>query len=124
MAFIDLTSRHPGRGNHETPGTWRQGGPADDVEDLCAVVDYLKVNFGYVVDMLVGHSRGALVAFRWICTAEDGKNVSSFVNVAGRYRMGVGAKKKTGFKSLPANYMVTYRGFTVWGSYFGFLTRR
>jgi len=75
------------RGNHETPGVWRQGGFAEDLEDLCAVVEFLKVNYGYVIDLIVGHSRGAIVSFRWICTSAEGANISGFVNASGRYRM-------------------------------------
>ncbi|KIK69974.1 hypothetical protein GYMLUDRAFT_34375 [Collybiopsis luxurians FD-317 M1] len=75
------------RGNHETPGIWRQGGLADDLEDLRVVVDFLKVNYGYVVDLVVGHSRGSIVSFRWICTSEEGARISGFVNASGRYRM-------------------------------------
>ncbi|KAF9063281.1 Alpha/Beta hydrolase protein [Rhodocollybia butyracea] len=75
------------RGNHETPGVWRQGGLADDLEDLRVVVDFLKVNYGYEIDLLVGHSRGSIVGFRWICTSEEGAKISGFVNASGRYRM-------------------------------------
>jgi len=58
--------------------------------DLSVVVEYLKANYGYVIDLVVGHSRGALVGIRWACTTEDGKNISGFVNASGRYRMRVG----------------------------------
>jgi len=75
------------RGNHETPGTWTQGGLAEDLKDLVAVTDHLKSQYGYIVDLLVGHSRGSLVAMKWLCTTEDGKKASGFVNVSGRYRM-------------------------------------
>ena len=53
------------------------------------MVDFLKSQYGYVVDLVVGHSRGSIVAFRWMATSEDGKGVSAFVNVSGRYRMEV-----------------------------------
>ncbi|PPQ88392.1 hypothetical protein CVT25_011271 [Psilocybe cyanescens] len=76
------------RGNHETGGTWRQGALADDILDLQAVVDYLKITYGYVVELLVGHSRGSIVAFRWLSTTEEGRKVPAFVNASGRYRMG------------------------------------
>ena len=79
------------RGSHESGGIWKQGALHEDIEDLQAVVDYLKVNYGYVVDLLVGHSRGSIMAFRWLSTSEDGRKVSAFVNVSGRYRMEVGA---------------------------------
>ncbi|KAF9468668.1 Alpha/Beta hydrolase protein [Collybia nuda] len=75
------------RGNHETGGTWKQGALYEDLEDLTAVVDYLKATYGYVIDLVVGHSRGSLVGLRWLCTSEEGKSVSGFVNASGRYRM-------------------------------------
>jgi len=57
------------------------------VTDLLVVVEYLKAHFGYTIDLVVGHSRGSIVGMHWICTSEDGKNVSGFVNASGRYRM-------------------------------------
>ncbi|KAJ3926428.1 MAG: Alpha/Beta hydrolase protein [Lentinula lateritia] len=74
-------------GNHETPGVWKQGGMDDDLEDIRVVVDFLKVRYGYAIDLVVGHSRGSIVAFRWICTSEEGASISGFVNASGRYRM-------------------------------------
>ena len=76
-------------GNHETGGIWKQGALDEDLVDLQAVVDYLKQTYGYVIDLLVGHSRGSIVAFRWLSTTEDGRKVSAFVNASGRYRMAV-----------------------------------
>lgn len=76
-------------GNHESGGQWTQGGFADDVEDLVAVVAYLRSTYGYEVDMVVGHSRGSVVGMHWLCTAEEGKRVRALVNVSGRYRMHV-----------------------------------
>ncbi|KAK0213520.1 Alpha/Beta hydrolase protein [Armillaria fumosa] len=75
------------RGCHETPGTWRQDGLEDEVADISVVVDYLEKTFGYQVDLIVGHSRASIVAFRWLCTTEAGKKVSGFVNISGRYRL-------------------------------------
>jgi len=75
------------RGNHETGGIWKQGALDEDLVDLQAVVDYLKQTYGYVIELLVGHSRGSIVAFRWLSTTEDGRKVSAFVNASGRYRM-------------------------------------
>ncbi|KAF8968918.1 Alpha/Beta hydrolase protein [Flammula alnicola] len=86
------------RGNHETGGVWKQGALADDLVDLQAVVDYLKSTYGYVIELLVGHSRGSIVAFRWIATTEDGRKVSAFVNASGRYRMAVQSPAGTVWK--------------------------
>ncbi|OJT13969.1 hypothetical protein TRAPUB_9453 [Trametes pubescens] len=60
------------RGNHETPGTWAFGRFTNDVLDLEVVVDYLTKEFGYVVDMVVGHSRGSVVGMLWLCKHRDG----------------------------------------------------
>jgi len=57
------------------------------VVDLEVVVEYLKSKFGYKIDVLIGHSRGSVVAFHWVCKSEDGRRISAFVNVSGRYRM-------------------------------------
>ena len=80
-----------GRGNHETPGTWKFGNFDDDVVDIEVVVAYLRKEYGYVVDMLVGHSRGSVVSLLWICKhrEDDSMSVTRFVNVSGRYRMEV-----------------------------------
>ena len=43
------------------PGTWRQGGLADDKEDLIVIVEFLKRQYGYVTDLIVGHSHGSAV---------------------------------------------------------------
>lgn len=61
----------------------------NDLEDLSAVVAFLTCQLGYSIDMIVGHSRGSIVAFRWMCTALESASVSAFVNVSGRYRMEV-----------------------------------
>jgi uncharacterized protein len=76
-------------GNHETGGDFKHAKIGEDVVDLQVVVAYLKNKFGYKIDMLVGHSRGAGIAFHWICKSEEGKHVSAMVNVSGRYRMPV-----------------------------------
>lgn len=55
--------------------------------DIDVVVKYLKSTYGYVVTMIVSHSRGSMVTIRYLCTYEDAANVEYFVNVSGRYRM-------------------------------------
>lgn len=59
----------------------------EDVEDLDVVVQYLKKRFGYIIDLVVGHSRGSVIAIRWLCTSPEGSQARGFVNVSGRYRM-------------------------------------
>ncbi len=61
----------------------------DSVLDLHIVTDYLKTHFGYQIDLVIGHSHGAILAVRWLCTSEDGKKVSGFVSVSAMYRMKV-----------------------------------
>ena len=52
------------------------------------VVKYLNSKYGYVVTMMVSHSRGSMVAMRYLCTNEEvAADVKCFVNVSGRYRM-------------------------------------
>lgn len=77
------------RGSRESGGTSRHGGLANDVEDVRVVVAYLTQEYGYKIDLLVGHSRGSIVAMRWLCTSDEGKDVGGFVNVSARYKMDV-----------------------------------
>lgn len=81
------TFRFDFRGRFESPGIWRQNSLEQDVEDLCVVTEYLTTHFGYHIDLIVAHSRGTILAVRWLCTIEEGKTVSGFVDVSGRYRM-------------------------------------
>ncbi|KAK0193094.1 ectomycorrhiza-regulated esterase [Armillaria mellea] len=81
------TFRFDFRGYFESPGMWRQNKMEEDVLDLHIVTDYLKAHFGYQIDLVIGHSRGAVLAVRWLCTSEDGKKVSRFVSVSAMYRM-------------------------------------
>ncbi|KAG7441874.1 ectomycorrhiza-regulated esterase [Guyanagaster necrorhizus] len=83
------TFRFDFRGHFESPGIWRQNSLEQDVLDLHVVTEYLTTYFGYHIDLIVAHSRGTILAVRWLCTTEEGKNVSGFVNVAGRYRIRV-----------------------------------
>lgn len=84
------------RGSHESGGVWKIGNLAKDLEDIQVAVDYLKSNYGYKVELVVGHSRGSIVAFRWLSMTKDGQGVPAFVNISGRYRM----PKILGIKSL------------------------
>ncbi|KIY68499.1 alpha/beta-hydrolase [Cylindrobasidium torrendii FP15055 ss-10] len=75
------------RGCHESTGTWREGAIDADIEDIQVVVDFLKETYAYVVDIIVGHSRGSISAMHWLCTSPDAASVSAFVNVSSRYRL-------------------------------------
>ncbi|KAJ8081034.1 hypothetical protein PM082_017874 [Marasmius tenuissimus] len=78
------------RGNHESSGRWSSSGMENDVEDLRTVVAFLSQTYGYHVDLVIAHSRGSLVGFRWMCTltlAEGERFPSGYVNLSARYRM-------------------------------------
>ncbi|KZT12015.1 ectomycorrhiza-regulated esterase [Laetiporus sulphureus 93-53] len=77
------------RANFESPGTFSFGKIELEVIDLHVVADYLMKQYGYVIDLLVGHSKGSVVAMLWLCTypkSETG-SVRGYVNVSGRYRV-------------------------------------
>lgn len=61
----------------------------EDLADLRVVVKWLTKDLGYTIDLVVGHSRGSVGAFQWLCSSEEGKTVRGYVNAAGRYRMEV-----------------------------------
>jgi homoserine acetyltransferase len=63
------------------------GGFLEDIADMRVVVQHLVAEFGYKVDLVVGHSRGSVAALSWMCDSDEGRNVRGFVNVSGRYRM-------------------------------------
>ena len=71
------------------------GAFADDGKDLEAIVAYLTSNFGYIIDLIIGHSRGVVTGLRWMCTAKEAHAVRGFVNASGRYRMRVREFAKT-----------------------------
>lgn len=78
------------RGNFETPGQLRFAGFEHDILDLHVVVQHLTQEYGYVIDLLVGHSRGSVAGLIWLCRyPEETGTVRGCVNVSGRYRMGV-----------------------------------
>ena len=76
------------RGNHETPAQFTYGDFDSDIADVEVVVKYLTSKHGYVVTMIVSHSKASMVTMRYLCTSKEvAANVRCFVNVAGRYRM-------------------------------------
>lgn len=89
MSFLIIYQLDYFRGNHETGGTWKMAKIQEDVDDIRVVVGYLTTELGYVIDLIIGHSRGSVVAMHWMCVSAEGKHVRGFVNVSGRYRMDV-----------------------------------
>ncbi|EST05155.1 hypothetical protein PSEUBRA_005417 [Kalmanozyma brasiliensis GHG001] len=80
------------RANGETPGTWSMGNLADDVEDLVAVVDYLRTKLEYTVEIVIAHSRGALDGFAWFAkhcpdALPPSLRVPFFVGLSARFNM-------------------------------------
>ncbi|TFY69559.1 hypothetical protein EVJ58_g350 [Rhodofomes roseus] len=77
------------RGNFETPGALHLAGFEDDIQDLGVVVQYLTREYGYVIDLLVGHSRGSVAGLHWLSRypKEETSSVRGYVNASGRYRM-------------------------------------
>ncbi|KAK0489737.1 hypothetical protein EDD18DRAFT_1311212 [Armillaria luteobubalina] len=70
------------RGCFESPGIWHQNSLEQDIEDLYVVTQYLITYFGYQIDLIVTHSHATILAVCWLCTIEEGKTVSGFVNVS------------------------------------------
>ena len=92
------------RGNHETPGRFAYGGFDSDIVDVNVVVKHLKSEYGYVVTMMVSHSRASMVTMRYLCTYEKAAaDVRCFVNVAGRYRMVRPSNVMIGFWGSPVD---------------------
>ncbi|CCM01873.1 uncharacterized protein FIBRA_03944 [Fibroporia radiculosa] len=54
-------------GSHESSGQWRLGKIEGDAFDIHVVAEYLNRRYGYMVDLLVGHSRGSVAAMIWLC---------------------------------------------------------
>ncbi|GAC97430.1 ectomycorrhiza regulated esterase [Pseudozyma hubeiensis SY62] len=80
------------RANGETPGTWSMGNLADDVEDLVAVVNYLRTKLEYTVEIIIGHSRGGLDGFAWFAkhcpdALPPSLRVPFFVGLSARFNM-------------------------------------
>lgn len=80
------------RANGETPGTWSMGNLGDDVEDLAAVVDYLRTKLEYTVEIIIAHSRGGLDGFAWFAkhcpdALPPSLRVPFYVALSARYNM-------------------------------------
>ncbi|CBQ73254.1 conserved hypothetical protein [Sporisorium reilianum SRZ2] len=80
------------RANGETPGTWSMGNLADDVEDLVAVVNYLRTKLEYTVEIIIGHSRGGLDGFAWFAkhcpdALPPSLRVPFFIGLSARFNM-------------------------------------
>lgn len=88
------------RGNDESPlmpgQEWDMAGFGEDVKDMDAVVDFLTQEYGYSVDLVVGHSRGSLVGWKWFAdrfgpesstSKESQRSPPLWISLGGRWRM-------------------------------------
>ncbi|KAJ1021054.1 hypothetical protein NDA13_005682 [Ustilago tritici] len=82
------------RGNGDSGGDWTMGDLGNDVQDLSTVVSYLHRKEGYVLDLIVGHSRGSMISWMYLGKGEkklqeDGGRsfVPNLVVCSGRWDM-------------------------------------
>ena len=80
------------RGNGDTAGDWGMCNIAQDVEDLQAVVHHLRHQWGYRIELVIGHSRGSLDSWVYLGRDErlrwdDDTDVPFLVVVSGRWEM-------------------------------------
>jgi len=75
------------RGNAESPASWSISGFDRDIEDLEIVAEWLMRERNYNVDLVIGHSRGALTTMRWITLHQKTLHVRRFIPITPRYRM-------------------------------------
>merc|ERR1712093_939166 len=64
---------------------WHMARIQRDVEELKTVIAYLEKTYGYKVGLLVGHSKGALASYQYLCQVPDPPRL--YVNLSGRYDM-------------------------------------
>jgi len=81
----------------------------DDVEDIQAVADYLIRELGYVIDLVIGHSKGSVAGMRWVCTSPQATSVRGYVNVSGRYRM-----ELIHYRNEPYKPVIDSQGYYDW----------
>ncbi|GFR43014.1 hypothetical protein Agub_g4015 [Astrephomene gubernaculifera] len=84
-------------GNGESEGTFSFGGYMREVEDLRAVVAWLREQGGRRVLAIVGHSKGGNVVLLYASKYDD---VPYVVNVAGRGVMSGGIQERFGSETL------------------------
>ncbi|KZT39506.1 hypothetical protein SISSUDRAFT_1020123 [Sistotremastrum suecicum HHB10207 ss-3] len=75
------------RGNHESTGEWSIGKIENDLVDLDIVAEFLRSRYGYIVALVIAHSRASISALRWINFSPTGRKVEWLVNISGRYRI-------------------------------------
>ncbi|KAI8637892.1 protein-tyrosine phosphatase-like protein [Parasitella parasitica] len=82
---LPITSfRFDFRGNGESGGSPGYCNILEDAEDIHTVAKYFE-ELGYEIYAVIGHSRGALSAFKFATTCE--KPLPIVVNLSGRYKM-------------------------------------
>ncbi|KZS92220.1 ectomycorrhiza-regulated esterase [Sistotremastrum niveocremeum HHB9708] len=71
------------RGNHESTGEWSIGKIENDLVQIPTVA----LRDGYIVALVIAHSRASISALRWINFSPTGRKVEWLVNISGRYRI-------------------------------------
>ncbi|CAO1625655.1 unnamed protein product [Sympodiomycopsis kandeliae] len=74
------------RANHETPGEWNMAKFDNDIQDINCVLAYLEQHYNYNLQLLVGHSRGSLVGWKFLSQYPSPQNIL-WVSLGGRWRM-------------------------------------
>ncbi|KAI8384055.1 hypothetical protein BD560DRAFT_293266, partial [Blakeslea trispora] len=72
------------RGNGESTGSPGFANMLEDTEDIHTVAEYFETK-GYQIYAVIGHSRGAIAAFKYATSCE--KPLAIMVNISGRYKM-------------------------------------
>ncbi|KAG8878417.1 hypothetical protein FRC20_008340 [Serendipita sp. 405] len=97
------------RGNLESGGKWSLAALPNEIDDIQCVAHHLHTVYGYLIRVVIGHSKGSVTSCKWIAGAtkplpgeggeeeegggggeggsEEARQVRAFVNVAGRHRM-------------------------------------
>ncbi|RUS15872.1 protein-tyrosine phosphatase-like protein [Endogone sp. FLAS-F59071] len=77
------TFRFDFRGNGDSDGQMKYADFDENVDDLVTVVKYLEKE--YEIYTIIGHSRGAIVMFRYAAT--HGRSIPHIVNISARFYM-------------------------------------
>ncbi|KAK9699756.1 hypothetical protein RND81_08G194200 [Saponaria officinalis] len=79
-------------GNGESEGSFRYGNYRREAEDLRAVVQHFR-GIGYVINTIIGHSKGGNVVLLYASKYHD---VSRVVNISGRFDLRKGIEGRLG----------------------------
>ena len=92
-AALDIdTFRFDFRGNDESSGKWSLGVLEADFRDLCLVVDHMRNEYNYRIEIIIAHSRGAGLGWEYYCkNSNEGlpeeQRIPYYVSVCARWYM-------------------------------------